>query len=64
MGISRDSRAMDADLGTRGISYNPAPLAVLGLGRTEVLFDVGEVYTTRMMRCLTRDVSFGRCHHD
>ena len=29
-----------------------------------VLFDVDEVDTPRMMRCLARDVSFGRCHSD
>ena len=29
-----------------------------------VLFDVDEVDTPKMMRCLARDVSFGRCHSD
>ena len=29
-----------------------------------VLFDVDEVDTPRVMRCLARDVSFGRCHSD
>ncbi len=29
-----------------------------------VLFDIDEVDTPRMMRCLARDVSFGRCHSD